>query len=95
MRRSCWGPAASIGAGRRGVRGQAGGGVGGQGGGGWGSGGMGGQASGMVVNGQAAPGGGDDLLALVQTCSIAQGALRAGAAEGPPLSIQPLPYALT
>ena len=53
-----------------------------------------GQASGMVVNAQPAPDGGYDLLAVVQTSSIAQGALRAGSAEGPVLSIQPLPYVL-
>ena len=53
-----------------------------------------GQASGMVVNAQAAPEGGYDLLAVVQTASIAQGALHFGSADGPILSIQPLPYAL-
>jgi len=53
-----------------------------------------GQASGMVVNAQAAPDGGYDLLAVVQTASIAQGALHFGSADGPILSIQPLPYAL-
>lgn len=53
-----------------------------------------GQASGMVVNAQAAPEGGYDLLAVVQTASIAQGALHCGSADGPILSIQPLPYAL-
>ena len=53
-----------------------------------------GQASGMVVNAQAAPEGGYDLLAVVQQASIAQGALHFQAAAGPVLSIQPLPYAL-
>ncbi len=53
-----------------------------------------GQASGMVVNAQAAPEGGYDLLAVVQRSSIAQGALHFRAADGPALSIQPLPYAL-
>ncbi len=52
------------------------------------------QASGMVVNVQPAPDGGYDLLAVVQTSSIAQGALRAGSAGGPLLHIQPLPYTL-
>jgi folate-binding protein YgfZ len=53
-----------------------------------------GQASGMVVNAQAAPEGGYDLLAVVQRSSIAQGTLHLRAADGPVLSIQPLPYAL-
>jgi len=53
-----------------------------------------GQASGMVVNAQPAPGGGYDLLAVVQTSSIAQGTLHAGAAGGPALRLEPLPYAL-
>jgi hypothetical protein len=53
-----------------------------------------GQASGMVVNAQPAPGGGYDLLAVVQTSSIAQGTLHAGCAGGPPLRLEPLPYAL-
>jgi len=53
-----------------------------------------GQASGMVVNAQAAPDGGYDLLAVVQTASIAQAALHFGSVDGPALSIQPLPYAL-
>jgi tRNA-modifying protein YgfZ len=50
------------------------------------------QASGMVVNAQAAPGGGYDLLAVVQTAGIAQAALHFQSADGPVLSIQPLPY---
>jgi len=53
-----------------------------------------GQASGMVVNAQAAPDGGYDLLAVVQTASIAQAAVHFGSADGPILSIQPLPYPL-
>jgi hypothetical protein len=52
------------------------------------------QASGMVVNAQAAPDGGYDLLAVVQTASIAQAVLHFQSADGPVLSIQPLPYAL-
>jgi folate-binding protein YgfZ len=52
------------------------------------------QASGMVVNAQAAPGGGYDLLAVVQTAGIAQAALHFQSADGPALSIQPLPYPL-
>ena len=52
------------------------------------------QASGMVVNAQAAPEGGYDLLAVVQTAGIAQAALHFQSADGPVLSIQPLPYPL-
>jgi tRNA-modifying protein YgfZ len=52
------------------------------------------QASGMVVNAQAAPDGGYDLLAVVHTASIARAALHIQSADGPALSIQPLPYPL-
>ncbi|MBE0625021.1 MAG: folate-binding protein YgfZ [Burkholderiales bacterium] len=52
------------------------------------------QASGTVVNAQAAPEGGYDLLAVVQTASIGQGALHVQSADGPVLRIQPLPYPL-
>ncbi|MBE0616149.1 MAG: folate-binding protein YgfZ [Burkholderiales bacterium] len=52
------------------------------------------QASGMVVNAQAAPEGGYDLLAVVQTAGIEAAALHFQSAEGPVLSIQPLPYPL-
>lgn len=55
---------------------------------------MDGQAGGMVVNAQAAPQGGCDLLAVVQTASIAQGELHLGSADGPVLRIEPLPYPL-
>ena len=53
-----------------------------------------GQASGMVVNAQPAPDGGYDLLAVMQTTSIAQAALHFKAADGPILNIQALPYTL-
>jgi len=53
------------------------------------------QASGMVVNAQAAPEGGFDMLAVVQTASVGEGALHFPSAEGPVLNIQPLPYPLT
>jgi hypothetical protein len=53
-----------------------------------------GQASGMVVNAQAAPDGGYDLLAVAQTTSIADAVLHFRSADGPLLSIQALPYAL-
>ena len=52
------------------------------------------QASGMVVNAQAAPDGGYDLLAVVQTASIAQAVLHCRSADGPILNFQPLPYPL-
>jgi len=53
------------------------------------------QASGMVVNAQAAPGGGYDLLAVAQTASIAEeAALHLKSTDGPLLKIQPLPYPL-
>jgi len=51
-----------------------------------------GQASGMVVNAQAAPDGGYDLLAVIQTASITQATVRFKSVTGPTLSIQPLPY---
>jgi len=52
-----------------------------------------GQASGMVVNAQPAPGGGHDLLAVLQTASIDKGAVHFKSADGPLLHLQPLPYA--
>jgi folate-binding protein YgfZ len=51
-----------------------------------------GQASGMVVNAQPAPDGGYDLLAVIQTASIAEASVRFKSADGPTLSIQALPY---
>ena len=53
-----------------------------------------GQASGMVVNAQAAPGGGYDLLAVMQTASSDAGTVHFKSLDGPALSIQPLPYAV-
>lgn len=53
-----------------------------------------GQASGMVVNAQAAPEQGYDLLAVVQSASVAQGALHFNSPNGPILNIEPLPYPL-
>ena len=53
-----------------------------------------GQASGMVVNAQAAPDGGYDLLAVMQMASTAQAAVRFKFADGPTLSILSLPYAV-
>lgn len=53
------------------------------------------QASGMVVNAQAAPDGGYDLLAVVHTASVGQASLHLKSAEGPVLGIRNLPYALS
>jgi folate-binding protein YgfZ len=55
-----------------------------------------GQASGMVVNAQAAPDGGCDLLAVVQTSGAEQVALalHLKSADGPALRVLPLPYPL-
>ena len=53
-----------------------------------------GQASGMVVNAQAAPDGGYDLLAVMQTAGIDQATVHFKSADGPPLNIQALPYAV-
>lgn len=53
-----------------------------------------GQASGMVVNAQAAPDGGYDLLAVMQTASVTQATVHFKFADGPRLSIQALPYAV-
>jgi len=52
------------------------------------------QPCGTVVNAAIAPGGGADLLAVVQTAAIAGDALRLGAIDGPAASLLPLPYAL-
>ena len=53
-----------------------------------------GQASGMVVNAQAAPDGGYDLLAVMQTASLAMATVHFKSADGPTLSIQALPYSV-
>jgi tRNA-modifying protein YgfZ len=50
------------------------------------------QAIGMVVNAQSAPDGGYDLLAVMQTANISDGPVHINSADGPALSIQPLPY---
>lgn len=53
-----------------------------------------GQASGTVVNAAPAPEGGSEMLAVVQISALeASGALRLGAADGPPLELLPLPDA--
>jgi folate-binding protein YgfZ len=53
-----------------------------------------GQPCGMVVNAAAAPNGGVDLLAEIKLTALEQGAVHLGAADGPLLVFQPLPYAL-
>ena len=53
-----------------------------------------GQASGMVVNAQAAPDGGYDLLAVMQTAGVTLATVHFKFADGPILSIQALPYAI-
>ena len=52
------------------------------------------QPCGTVINAGAAPGGGADLLCVVQVAAIAAGELRAAAADGAALSLLPLPYDL-
>jgi hypothetical protein len=52
------------------------------------------QACGSVVDAVAMPGGGSDLLAIVQTKAIDAGDARLGAPDGPPLRRLPLPYEL-
>ncbi len=55
---------------------------------------MDGQPSGSVVNAAPAPGGGFDLLAVLQLESAAHHALHLKALDGPALTLKPLPYAL-
>jgi len=50
------------------------------------------QACGIVVNAATAPGGGSDLLAVVQWSALADPALHLGAPDGPTLAPLPLPY---
>lgn len=53
-----------------------------------------GQASGVVANAAAAPGGGSELLAVAQISALEGGrAIRLRAADGPALELLPLPYA--
>lgn len=54
-----------------------------------------GQASGTVVNAQAAPGGGYDLLAVVHHSSRESSVVRLGSADGPVLRFIELPYTVT
>jgi folate-binding protein YgfZ len=52
------------------------------------------QACGLVVNAAPAPGGGSDLLAVVQLAAVAAGGLHLDAPDGPALTPLPLPYAV-
>jgi tRNA-modifying protein YgfZ len=54
-----------------------------------------GQTSGMVVNAQAAPGGGYDLLAVAQLSSGQSPAVRLKSPQGPALRFLELPYEVT
>lgn len=54
-----------------------------------------GQSCGMVVNAQAAPGGGYDLLAVIQIASHDAFPVHLGALTGARLQFQPLPYPLS
>ncbi len=53
------------------------------------------QASGTIVNAQAAPGGGYDLLAVVHHSSRASSSVHLRSSEGPVLRFLDLPYAVT
>lgn len=53
-----------------------------------------GQACGMVANAAPAPGGGCDVLAVVQISSHDSQSVHLGSLQGPALQFQPLPYAL-
>jgi folate-binding protein YgfZ len=55
---------------------------------------LGDQASGLVVDAAPAPGGGFDVLAVMHTSTAAGGTAHVGAADGPRLTLRPLPYAL-
>jgi hypothetical protein len=52
------------------------------------------QPCGLIAQAAAAPGGGFDAIASLQLAAAGHGTLRAGAAEGPPLQVLPLPYPL-
>lgn len=55
---------------------------------------MNGQESGLVANAAPAPGGGSDVLAVIQIQSHAQAQIHLGAADGPQLHFAELPYIL-
>jgi folate-binding protein YgfZ len=51
-----------------------------------------GQASGTIVNAAPAPGGGQDVLAVIQIGSARQQTIHWKTADGPQLKLRPLPY---
>jgi hypothetical protein len=53
-----------------------------------------GQPCGMIVNAAASPEGGVDLLAEIKLAALESGSVHLGAADGPALTVLPLPYAL-
>jgi hypothetical protein len=55
---------------------------------------LGDQASGAIVNAAPAPGGGFDVLAVVNTASAADSTVHLGSPDGAPLQFRPLPYAV-
>ena len=55
---------------------------------------LGDQASGIVVNAEASPDGGHDLLAAVQTASREESTVHLKSIGGPVLRFLPLPYAV-
>ena len=55
---------------------------------------LGDQASGVVVNAEASPDGGHDLLAVVQTASRESSTVHLKSLAGPVLRFSPLPYAV-
>ncbi|PAJ85660.1 YgfZ/GcvT domain-containing protein [Burkholderia ubonensis] len=52
-----------------------------------------GQPCGMVVNAAAAPAGGVDALVEIKLAALESGSVHLGAADGPALAFEPLPYA--
>jgi folate-binding protein YgfZ len=50
------------------------------------------QANGMIANAAPAPGGGHDVLAVIQTASMDTESVHLRTADGPPLELLPLPY---
>ena len=53
---------------------------------------LGAQSAGTVVNAAPAPTGGFDVLAVVQTASVATAKIRLGSPSGEELHFRPLPY---
>ena len=56
---------------------------------------LGDQASGMVINAGVSPHGGCDVLAVARVDSIESSVVHVGSLQGPTLTLQALPYALT